>query len=183
MTLRTTGATSDGASGPGRGGSDPAGACGRDLIHCAVAIWAERGRRTELPAIGVSMWPAIRTGDRVIVRHGGAEPEVGEVVVVLLEGRPLAHRVIERRRSHGGFEVRTKGDLTLAADPGWFGPDRTVGVVEQVVRGGTTIRHPPIHGRMARLMARLSRWQGVFSAPVLKWRILGGVRRWAAGRR
>lgn len=184
MTLLTNGAVGgDGAAGARSGERDAAESRRQELIRCAVGLWAEHGRRTEWPALGVSMWPSIRTGDHVVVRHGGAEPEVGEVVVVLHEGRPLAHRVIERRQSSGGFEVRTKGDLTFAADPGWFGPDRTVGVVEQVVSRGRTLLRPPIHGRTARRIALLSRWQGALCAPLLKWRVLGGVRRWAAGGR
>jgi hypothetical protein len=139
-----------------------------DLVRCAVGLWAERGRRTELPARGLSMWPAIRSGDRITVRHGGANPEVGQVVLVVLDGRRVAHRVIDRRMTDGAFQVRTKGDFTLAVDPGWTGPDRTIGVVEEVVRRGVVLRRPALHGRAARLMAGASRWQGRLCAP-LQW--------------
>lgn len=182
MRLRSPGATNDGrAAGDPRPGSGSAGGCPEHLIRCAVGLWAETGKRTELPALGLSMWPAIRSGDRVTVRHGGASPEVGQVVVMLLEGRPIAHRVIERRLARGAFEVRTKGDFTLAADPGWIGPDRTVGVVEEIVRRGAALRRPCLHGRAARVLAGASRWQGLLCAPLQRLRLLLGARRWAPG--
>jgi hypothetical protein len=133
-----------------------------------VGFWAESGKRTELPALGLSMWPAIRSGDRVTVRHGGARPQVGQVIVMLLDGRPVAHRVIDCRETDGAFEVRTKGDFALVADSGWTGPDRTVGVVEEIARRGVVLRRPALDGRAARLMARASRWQGLLCAPLLR---------------
>jgi len=153
-----------------------------DLIRCAVELWAERGRFTELPAVGFCMWPTIRSGDRVTVRHGGASPEVGQVVVRILEGRATAHRVIVRRQAGDAFEVRTKGDLTLAADPGWIGPDRTVGVLVGITRQGVTLSRSRIEGRSARLLAAVSRFQGTVCAPLHRLRVLLGSRRAGLGR-
>lgn len=148
-----------------------------DLIRCAVEFWAERGRLTELPAEGFCMWPSIRSGDRVTVRHGGASPEIGQVIVRILEGRTTAHRVIDRRQIGGTIEVRTKGDLTLAADPGWIGPDRTVGVVVAITRQGVALGRRQLEGRAARVLAAASRVQGAVCAPLHRLRVLFGSRR------
>lgn len=153
-----------------------------DLIHCVVELWAERGRSTELPTVGFSMWPSIRSGDRVTLRHGGASPEIGQVVVRILEGRPTAHRVIDRRQAGDAFEVRTKGDFTLTADPGWIGPDRTVGVVVEIARQGVALRRSRFEGRAARLLAAVSRFQGTVCAPLQRLRVLLGSRRSGLGR-
>jgi hypothetical protein len=148
-----------------------------DLIRCVVEFWAEHGRLTELPAEGFCMWPSIRSGDRVTVRHGGASPLVGQVVVRILEGRATAHRVIDRRQVGDTVEVRTKGDLTLAADPGWIGPDRTVGVVVAITRQGVALGRPQLEGRAARVLAAVSRVQGAVCAPLHRLRVLFGSRR------
>ena len=151
------------------GGDDPRGPGA--LLELALGLWASLGRRTVLQARGYSMWPAIRTGDQITVRHGGAIPEVGQVVVVQTGARSLAHRVISRRPSGGQFEVQTKGDFTLVADPEWSGPDRLVGVVESVARAGRIVRRPGIEGRAAWLMAIVSRWQGRACAPLHRLRL------------
>ncbi|HKQ98775.1 MAG TPA: S24/S26 family peptidase, partial [Candidatus Polarisedimenticolia bacterium] len=117
-----------------------------NVLQWVLSKWADQQRRTELPVSGSSMWPVLRSGERIVVRHGGRPPVVGEIVVFLQQERTLAHRVIRRRGSAAEFQVRAKGDFTLVADPGWLGPDRIVGVVESVVRGGHARRRFGLRG-------------------------------------
>lgn len=137
-----------------------------NVLQWVLTVWAEQGRRTRLPVSGMSMWPLLRSGERVVVRHGGALPKVGQVVVVLQGPRTIAHRVIAVRIRAASFEVRTKGDFTLVADPGWFGPDRLVGVIEGVEGRDGLSQRPGLQGLAGRWVARLSRLQGVLCTPL-----------------
>jgi hypothetical protein len=137
-----------------------------NVLQWVLAVWAEQGRRTGLPVRGMSMWPLLRSGERVVVRHGGASPRVGQVVVVLQGRRTIAHRVIAVRMRAASFEVRTKGDFTLVADPGWFGPDRLVGVIEGIECRDGLRQRTGLQGFTGRCVARLSRLQGALCTPL-----------------
>ncbi|HKQ97582.1 MAG TPA: S24/S26 family peptidase, partial [Candidatus Polarisedimenticolia bacterium] len=113
----------------------------------------------------------LRSGERIIVRHGGRPPVVGEVVVFLQQERTLAHRVIRRRGDAAGFAVRAKGDCTLVADPGWLAGDRIVGVVESVVREGRARGRFGLRGFPAIVIAFLSALQGLVALPLHRLRI------------
>jgi len=141
------------------------------VARVALDVWAEEGRRTALPVQGVSMWPVLRPGDEVSIRHGGPPPEPGEIVVIFSTSRTVAHRVVARRASATGWLLQTKGDSNLSADRGWVEPGQVVGVVEGVLRSGRPIRRAGVSGRSARLLARLSRILGIVLFPLA--RLLG----------
>ena len=60
---------------------------------------------------GVSMWPSIRPGDRVLL-GAPTDIRVGSIVLVPRHGRAVLHRV----RSMEGDSLRTAGDATLIPD-------------------------------------------------------------------
>jgi signal peptidase I len=136
---------------------------GAALVRSVLDFWAARGRRTDLPILGTSMWPVLRSGQTITVRHAIDGIRVGQVVVILQEGRTIAHRVIAVRRTGHGAELRTKGDSTFAADPGWAGVDRIVGVVEAVA--GSPAGRIGLSGISGWMIARLSRLQGNLCRP------------------
>jgi hypothetical protein len=142
-----------------------------NVLQWVLAKWAEDQRRTEFPVSGSSMWPVLRSGERIVVRHGGRTPVVGDIVVFLQEDRTLAHRVIRRRGEGADFELRAKGDCTLVADPGWLGPERIVGVVEAVVRSGRVRRRPGMGGFAGAGLAFFSRLQGALAEPIHRFRV------------
>lgn len=146
------------------GGQDPAPP--QNVLQWVLAVWAEQGRQTELPVRGMSMWPLLRSGERIAVRHGGAPPAVGEVVVFLQEQRTIAHRVVATRTRGTSFELRTKGDFTLTVDPGWVGPERLVGVIEGIRRDGAVRRRPGLQGLPGSAIAFASNLQGWLCAPL-----------------
>jgi len=150
-------------------GGDPARP--DNVLQWVLAKWAEDQRRTELPVSGWSMWPVLRSGERIVVRHGGRTPVVGDIVVFLQRDRTLAHRVIRRRGEGAEFALRAKGDCTLVADPGWLGPERVVGVVEGVVRAGRVRRRPGLGGFAGAALALISGVQGALAEPIHRLRL------------
>ena len=136
------------------------------LTRIALELWADLERRTELPVQGISMWPVLRSGERILVRHGGAPPQIGQVIVLLHGERVLAHRVIQWRQQGRQLVLRTKGDTCLMPDPGWVDADRIVGVVEGVMKGEVLTRRSGLHGLWARMLALLSRSLGVLCFPL-----------------
>lgn len=149
------------------------------LARVALEMWAETGHTSKLPTRGFSMWPVLRPGDLLSVRHGGAPPEVGQVLVFLDGDRTVAHRVIEQRVTEGVTLFRTKGDTCLAADPDWAGGDRIVGVVEGVVEQEAIVRRAGLQGRYSAFLAALSRAQGLLCLPLhlIAVRLNGGRKR------
>jgi hypothetical protein len=131
------------------------------VVRATLSIWAAMERRTRLPIEGRSMWPQLRDGEQVLVRHGGAEPRTGQVLVLLDRGRTVAHRtvchrIVMRRRMSGQVHLRTKGDTNLGLDPGWIEPGGIVGVVEGVVVDGRVAKRFGLDGAAARGIAALS---------------------------
>ncbi len=145
--------------------------CPDNVLQWVLAKWAEDQRRTELPVSGSSMWPVLRSGERIVVRHGGRTPAVGDIVVFLQADRTLAHRVIRRRGEGADFALRAKGDCTLVADPGWLGPERIVGIVEAVVRDGRRRRRPGLGGFTGAALAFISGLQGTLAEPIHRLRV------------
>jgi hypothetical protein len=139
-----------------------------DLMRATISIWAAIGRRSEIPIAGRSMWPQLRVGERVVVRHGGAEPRTGQVLVLLDRGRTIAHRIVMRRRADGRLLLRTKGDANLGLDRGWIDPAGIVGVVEAVAVRGRVLGRFGLDGVAARCIAALSLLVSIVSWPI-RW--------------
>jgi hypothetical protein len=144
------------------------------VIRATLSIWAAMERRTEMPVEGRSMWPQLRDGERVMVRHGGAEPRTGQVLVLLDCRRTVGHRVVMRRRAGGLLRLRTKGDTNLGLDPGWIDPASIVGVVEGIVVHGLVRGRVGLDGAVARGIAALSLVLAVVFWPI-RWfgRVVG----------
>jgi signal peptidase I len=89
-----------------------------------------------LEVSGSSMEPNIRDGDTLSLRRVPAERlRLGDVAVFYLPGwsRPVAHRVIWKRRRGGSLRVYAKGDALPLAE--YFTEDALVGRVDGVRRG------------------------------------------------
>jgi signal peptidase I len=82
----------------------------------------ESGNSVELPAIGFSMFPTFRPGQRFVVRplKEGEIPNVGSIVVCLARrssGKMVMHRLIEIRETNTGkILFFTRGDSRPATD-------------------------------------------------------------------
>jgi signal peptidase I len=150
---------------------------GPAITRIALEMWAEIGRRTRLPVQGFSMWPVLRSGELVSVRHGGALPEIGQIIVFLDGQKAVAHRVIQRRLAGRQILFRTKGDTCLTADRAWASPDSMVGVVEGIVARDVIVKRFAMGGRWGRFLAVLSRVQGLLCTPLQFIRVRGSIRR------
>lgn len=123
----------------------------------AIDLLAEllrRGRPVELRVGGRSMWPLVRTGDRLRIEPG-LVPRIGDLAAVLRHGHLVVHRVL----SLTGDRVRLRGDNRGEADPD-VGRGEILGVVTlQKLRGGYELDH---RLRWIRLLDRgalvLSQW-------------------------
>ena len=102
----------------------------------------------------------------MVIRHGGPPPEVGEIAVVRIGDRSVAHRVVAVRRSGTAIEVRLKGDTSLLPDRGWFGPDQIVGLVEGRSRGGKVFEGRELNVPLGVALAWLSRLQAAILLPL-----------------
>ena len=73
------------------------------------------GSRTWVQATGSSMWPLIGPGDWIRV-DGCRTPHVGDVVVIAVGPRLVAHRLVERHGTGRRALLVTKGDAEAWAD-------------------------------------------------------------------
>ncbi len=64
-----------------------------------------------IPFKGLSMWPWLLPGDRLLCRYDDLPPKKGDIVLSRLDGRMIVHRVIATD------PVRLKGDRAVVADP------------------------------------------------------------------
>jgi hypothetical protein len=136
------------------------------LARAALALRAEAGRTTVLPVEGWSMWPILRPGQNLVIRSAGPQAAFGDVAVIRVNGRTIAHRVIGTRRTSSGVYLRLKGDFNLLADRGWAEPRIFLGVAEGVEVDGAPAHRFGLRGRPARIIAALSLAQGVLCAPL-----------------
>jgi hypothetical protein len=122
------------------------------------------GSRTWVQATGASMWPLITPGDWIRVDGGGA-PQVGDVVVVAVGPRLVAHRLVERHGVGRRALLVTKGDAEAWADAPV--PARAVLGVVGAVRHERQRRASSVGltGRSARALAWLSGAAGRLTMP------------------
>jgi hypothetical protein len=150
------------------------------LARAAIDLRAQAGQRTTLPVEGWSMWPVLRPGQRLVIRSAGAPPVFGDVAVIRVDGRTIAHRVIGACATANGVYLRLKGDFNLLADGGWASPGSLLGVAEALEIDGKPAGRFGLGGRGARLIAALSRAQGFLCAPLTPLiPLVRRVRRWA----
>jgi Peptidase S24-like len=113
------------------------------------------GSRTWVQATGASMWPLIVPGDWIRV-DGGRAPLVGDVVVVAVGTRLVAHRLVARHGTGRRALLVTKGDAEAWADPP-VQAHAVLGVVGAVRHERTgRASSAGLTGRPARALARLS---------------------------
>ena len=75
-------------------------------------MWSDAGKVSRMKVRGHSMYPLLRDGDTLVVRHG-REIARGDVVVCLRGDETVVHRVIRIARNR----VLTKGDNVPGFDP------------------------------------------------------------------
>jgi hypothetical protein len=96
----------------------------------------EEGFLARLPSVGLSMYPAIETGDRVVLKGLGAEgPEVGEIIGVRSEDGVFCHRLVGKFKKDGTVWYQTRGDSHLSKDAP-ISREQIIGKVVGVETGG-----------------------------------------------
>jgi hypothetical protein len=94
---------------------------------------------------GTSMRPAIRPKDILFIRNINiAHVVVGDVVLVIREGRLFAHRVVERLQGLDGVSLITRGDAHSRTDPPVTAP-LLLGRVEGLRRNGIEVPLGSVH--------------------------------------
>jgi nickel-type superoxide dismutase maturation protease len=119
-------------------------ACGGAAVVAAVVATA-RVRRLEV--VGLSMWPTLEPGDRVVAVRAGRRLRAGDLVTVP-DPRLPDRLVVKRVAAASGQDVTVQGDNPAAStDSRTFGP-----VPAASVRGRVVYRyHPPSRrGRIGR---------------------------------
>ena len=111
------------------------------------------GEVVEVEAVGGSMFPLIRDGDRVVVEPIAGAYRDGDIVLVANAGRWILHRIVDV--SDEG--VITCGDNKAANDPP-VSPAHVVGRATHVLHGPLRLplRWPP---RVVRAWSRLRPYQ------------------------
>jgi signal peptidase I len=82
----------------------------------------QSGHSVELPALGYSMFPALKPGDNVIINPLSADemPQLGSIIIYVSEGILIMHRLIEIRSGNtDNVLFITRGDSTRKADAPW----------------------------------------------------------------
>jgi hypothetical protein len=108
-----------------------------------IAECVRRFGRTRIRALGRSMFPAIRDGDVLHIERCAIEDvAIGDVVVVRMGARLIAHRAVDARGAVG--EARTlvtQGDAHLHVDPPCTGA-QLIGRVAGLDRDGRYLAAP-----------------------------------------
>lgn len=84
------------------------------ITDVAFKFWQQTGQPHWHKVAGISMWPTLKRGDRVLVAPRAENLAVGDVVVVRIGKRVLVHRVVERSACG---RVTTRGDFNTVPDP------------------------------------------------------------------
>ncbi|HVY08800.1 MAG TPA: S24/S26 family peptidase [Mycobacteriales bacterium] len=92
---------------------------------------------------GPSMVPALRDGDRVLVRLGAGTPRVGRVVLVELPDRPLSVKRLVAIEPDGS--LRVEGDNPFGSTD-----SRQLGAIPRGALGGTVLARLWPHPRVFR---------------------------------
>jgi len=122
------------------------------------------GGLVRLPMLSGSMAPALPCGCELVIDPlGGARARVGDVVVLALDDRLVAHRVLGRRRRRGRRWLLEHGDANLGG--AWQPADRVVGlVVGATTAGGADLPGPRSRRLALRGLAR-HLWARLTAAP------------------
>jgi hypothetical protein len=108
---------------------------GKRGIEIIISV-LESGHSVELPATGYSMFPAIRPGDKVLVKpiEKNLLPGPGRIIVVNLNSELVMHRLIEIRNDSPGEKIFiTRGDCMAEPDLP-FHADQVIGLADSYIR-------------------------------------------------
>jgi hypothetical protein len=126
-------------------------------IRATFDRYRDQQERAWIKAQGDSMRPLIAPGAQLLVEFGASPLRVGEIVLFSQNDRLVAHRLVAWRAGRGWV---AKGDAEAYID-GLLQPSDALGVVRAIRRApdqpATTMG---CHGRLARAIARGSRWLG-----------------------
>lgn len=89
----------------------------------------ENGISLRIRVTGASMFPIVRTGDKITIRHEKS-PAVGDIIVFRREDRMVCHRLVRTFEKDGIKHYQTRGDA-------FYSPDEPI-VGEQIL--GKVIR-------------------------------------------
>jgi signal peptidase I len=113
-----------------------------ELFHKTGQQWAR--------VVSGSMFPLIRSGDRVLIEH--VEPEwvrFGDVILFKSSDTGVIHRVVGKRRRVGRLSFLQKGDLNPSL--GLVPAEEVLGRVSVVQRDGCTLNLGSGRGRVLQL--------------------------------
>jgi len=114
------------------------------------------GSLARFEAGGDSMFPVIRSGDRLLVEPSGiGDLRTGDVVLAKLDRGLTAHRVVRLQ----GQTIITRGDNCPADDPP-FSAVQLLGRVRSIERDGRT--RSPEKTLWSRVHATAHRWRAAF---------------------
>lgn len=89
-----------------------------EIAKAIISMWHEMPDARQIPAIGRSMYPLIREGDRLEIVPPKGSFRVGDILVFYTEAGLVAHRVIKIQRQSGGrIRLIAKGDNVPRSDP------------------------------------------------------------------
>lgn len=108
------------------------------IISTALDIWKDQGKQHRISIAGNSMLPLMRDGDRVMVAHGNAGVQPGDVIVFWQSERLMVHRVIQIDVAREYSQFLTKGDNVSSFDPPVV-VDQIIGRVMAIQRGDREI--------------------------------------------
>lgn len=87
-------------------------------FQAVLKIWDEKQGKSTCTIEGNCMSPAIKEGDRLIIRHGSRDIRVGDVVIFGFPGKFYVHRVIRIDGKKGEESFLLKADQnTFFNDP------------------------------------------------------------------
>ena len=93
----------------------------------------------EVVVSGTSMWPFIRSGDTISIRHKPEKYSLGSVIAFFNEDQLIVHRVIWHKKiACDEWEIFVHGDASPCSTVK-IKPDHIIGTVEYVKRHNTII--------------------------------------------
>lgn len=103
-----------------------------------LSQWRETGKTLSLEIQGMSMWPTLKPGDRVIVRlTPPSQLKPLDIIAFMDHGALVIHRLIRVKRVRGKRLYRQVGDNCLGW--GWIAPDQALGKVIRISRRGRVL--------------------------------------------
>lgn len=81
-----------------------------------LEFWAENGKETTFKLTGNSMYPSIKSGDKVVIQHTRQSIRIGSVVAFRRGREIIVHRVIKIKKDHDQEIFLTKGDFNRKSD-------------------------------------------------------------------